>query len=76
MLFHNGSSYDVVPSEGSHADFAPRGETQRALQAFCEATLGECEIEQVCCGSGIQRIYDFCGFTGARRPSRTWTPRA
>ena len=59
MLFHNGSSYDVVPSEGSHADFAPRGETQRALQAFCEATLGECEIEQVCCGSGIQRIYDF-----------------
>ena len=61
MLFWNDerAEYDVVPSEGSHADFAPRGETQRALLAFCEATLGECEIEQVCCGSGIVRIYDF-----------------
>ena len=61
MLFWNDerAEYDVVPSEGSHADFAPRGETQRALLAFCEATLGECEIEQVCCGSGIVRIYEF-----------------
>lgn len=61
MLFWNNekAEYDVVPSEGSHADFAPRGETQRALLAFCEETLGECEIEQVCCGSGIVRIYEF-----------------
>ena len=61
MLFWNNetSEYDVVPSEGSHADFAPRGDTQRALQKYCETTLGECEIEQVCCGSGIVRIYEF-----------------
>ena len=61
MLFHDDAKgeYGVVPSEGSHADFAPRGETQRALAAYCEETLGECEIEQVCCGSGIVRIYDF-----------------
>ena len=61
MLFHNATTgaYDVVPSEGSHADFAPRGDTQRALLAYCEEHLGECEIEQVCCGSGIARIYDF-----------------
>lgn len=62
MLFYNerAGEYDVVPSEGSHADFAPRGETQRALLAYCEETLdGECEVEQVCCGSGIVRIYEF-----------------
>jgi glucokinase len=61
MLFRNATTgaYDVVPSEGSHADFAPRGDTQRALLAYCEEHLGECEIEQVCCGSGIARIYDF-----------------
>ena len=62
MLFYNhqAGEYDVIPSEGSHADFAPRGETQRALLAYCEKTLnGECEVEQVCCGSGIVRVYDF-----------------
>ena len=61
MLFWNDEAeeHDVIPSEGSHADFAPRGETQSALLAYCERTLGECEIEQVCCGSGIVRIYDF-----------------
>jgi glucokinase len=48
----------LVPLQ--HADFAPRGETQRALLAYCEETLGgECEIEQVCCGSGIVRVYEF-----------------
>jgi glucokinase len=43
-------AYKVWPSEGSHADFAPRGELQRALAAAAEAELGECEVEQVCCG--------------------------
>ena len=38
----------------------PRGETQRALLAYAEETLGgECEVEQVCCGGGIVRIYEF-----------------
>jgi glucokinase len=45
-----GGSYRVWPSEGSHADFAPRGPLQRALAAAAEAELGECEVEQVCCG--------------------------
>jgi glucokinase len=43
-------AYTVWPSEGSHADFAPRGDTQRALAAYAEATLGECEVEHLCCG--------------------------
>lgn len=45
-----GGRYRVWPSEGSHADFAPRGELQRALAAFAEAELGEAEVEQLCCG--------------------------
>ncbi len=51
--------YTVWSSEGAHADFAPVGELQRALAAAVEAQLGECEVEQVCCGAGIVRIYDF-----------------
>ena len=35
----------VVPSEGSHSTFAPRGWKQRALQAFAEEELGQhCEV--------------------------------
>ena len=50
----------VVPSEGSHATFAPRGWKQRALQAFCEEELGQhCEVEHVACGSGLERIHRF-----------------
>lgn len=50
----------VVPSEGSHATFAPRGWKQRALQEFAEQELGQhCEVEHVACGSGLERIYRF-----------------
>ena len=43
-------AYTVWPSEGSHADFAPRDDLQRGLAAAVEAELGECEVEHVCCG--------------------------
>lgn len=51
--------YRVHPSEGSHADFAPRGWKQRALAQHVENELGYCEAEHVCCGSGLVRIYEF-----------------
>lgn len=55
----NFGSYRVWPSEGAHASFAPRGWKQRALQTHVERQLGYCEVEHVCCGSGLQRIYEF-----------------
>jgi glucokinase len=51
--------YTVHPTEGAHADFAPVGDLQRGLAAHVESALGECEVEMVCCGAGIVRIYDF-----------------
>mmetsp|Transcript_33929 Transcript_33929/g.80556 ORF Transcript_33929/g.80556 Transcript_33929/m.80556 type:complete len:291 (-) Transcript_33929:199-1071(-) len=52
-------NYRVYPSEGSHADFAPRGWKQRALAQFVEHQLGYCEVESVGCGAGLERIYQF-----------------
>ena len=43
----------VLPSEGSHATFAPRGWKQRALQEFVERELGHCEVEHVRLGSSV-----------------------
>mmetsp|Transcript_39538 Transcript_39538/g.112112 ORF Transcript_39538/g.112112 Transcript_39538/m.112112 type:complete len:428 (+) Transcript_39538:359-1642(+) len=61
QLFWDDSqgAYKVYPSEGSHADFAPRGWKQRALSQFVEHKLGFCEVESVGCGSGLERIYAF-----------------
>eukprot|EP01024_Parvocaulis_polyphysoides_P064614 TRINITY_DN7522_c2_g1_i1.p1 TRINITY_DN7522_c2_g1~~TRINITY_DN7522_c2_g1_i1.p1 ORF type:complete len:471 (+),score=59.83 TRINITY_DN7522_c2_g1_i1:113-1414(+) len=60
------SGYKVWPSEGAHADFAPRGWKQQKLLEFCENELlkegennGHCEVEHVACGSGLGRIYKF-----------------
>lgn len=49
QLFWDSASggYRVWPSEGAHAQFAPRGWRQRALQAHIEAQLGYCEVEHV-----------------------------
>jgi glucokinase len=60
VLTWDGGAYHVHPSEGSHADFAPVGPLQRDLAAWTEAELGQaCEVEHVCCGSGIARIHAF-----------------
>lgn len=61
QLFWDEASgaYKVYPGEGTHSDFAPRGEKQRKLLEFVERELGYCEIEHVGCGSGLERIYQF-----------------
>eukprot|EP01023_Acetabularia_acetabulum_P051184 TRINITY_DN5635_c0_g2_i10.p1 TRINITY_DN5635_c0_g2~~TRINITY_DN5635_c0_g2_i10.p1 ORF type:complete len:441 (+),score=100.76 TRINITY_DN5635_c0_g2_i10:678-2000(+) len=67
MMWDTGMNmYKVWPSEGSHADFAPRGWKQQKLLEFSEIELlsndengGHCEVEHVACGSGIARIYRF-----------------
>ncbi|CAG9463829.1 unnamed protein product [Pedinophyceae sp. YPF-701] len=54
--------YVVVPGEGSHSDFAPRTPRQMDLARFCYDELGRsAEIEEVGCGSGLERIYRFLG---------------
>jgi glucokinase len=52
-------NYRVVPGEGAHATFAPRGWKQMALAAWVNGRMGHCEIEEVACGRGIELIYEF-----------------
>ncbi len=53
------SRYIVHATEGSHADFAARGQIQHELCLWVEEEFKECEVEQVCSGPGIVRIYKF-----------------
>jgi glucokinase len=66
QLFWNQKieTYTVMPSEGAHGDFGPRGEEQRGLLEFVERGKGYCELEHVCCGPGLENIYNFLSSKG------------
>jgi len=59
LMVPDGQGYRVVPSEGGHADFAPRDETQVDLYRFLEAEFGHVSWERVLSGPGLANIYRF-----------------
>jgi len=72
LLFWNSSlsQYEVHSSEGSHGRFAPVGDLQCKLLKYIEDEIGECEVEHVCCGDGLARIYNFlCIELNADKPT-------
>jgi glucokinase len=54
-----GGGYRVVPSEGGHADFAPKDETQIDLLRFLRAEFGHVSWERVLSGPGLHSVYTF-----------------
>ena len=59
LMLPDGQGYRVVPSEGGHADFAPRDETQVDLYRFLRAEFGHVSWERVLSGPGLANIYRF-----------------
>lgn len=57
FLTSGGTGHQAHPSEGGHADFAPRDELQDALLAWSRARWGHVSYERVCSGPGIANIY-------------------
>ncbi len=59
FLVHTGQGYRVVPSEGGHADFAPRNPLEmRLLEALTEK-FGRVSYERVLSGRGLVNVYEF-----------------
>jgi len=71
MLFWNpeAGEYRVAASEGGHADFAPRDETEIDLLRFLKKKFGRVSWERVVCGGGIANVYEFLRETGAMKES-------
>ncbi len=59
FLVWNGARYDVVSSEGGHADFAPRDERQIGLLRRLMARYGHVSYERVVSGMGLVEIYEY-----------------
>jgi glucokinase len=61
ILIWAGSQWEVVPSEGGHADYAPQDELQTRLLLHLLAKHGHVSWERVCSGMGLVNIYEFLG---------------
>jgi glucokinase len=53
--------YTVVPSEGGHADFAPRTEQEISLLRFLKQSRTWVDVESVVSGRGFLPIHQFLG---------------
>lgn len=59
MPLDDGSSVRVLPSEGGHADFAPRDEIEWQLFQYLRKLHGHVSVERVVSGMGLPDLYDF-----------------
>ncbi len=60
FLVPGGEGYRPFPSEGGHADFAPRDEREARLLSFLRGRLaGRVSAERVVSGPGLEEIYRF-----------------
>ena len=57
----SGDQWNVVPSEGGHADFAPQDEIQTKLLLSLLPKYGHVSWERVCSGIGLVNIFGFLG---------------
>ena len=59
MLLHDGRRYRVHPSEGGHADYAPRTALECELLGFLRTRHGRVSTERILSGRGLGALYDF-----------------
>ena len=58
-LYDDGRDYHPSASEGGHADFAPRNETEIDLLRYLIKKFGRVSYERVVSGPGLANIYGF-----------------
>lgn len=71
MMSWDGERYQVAPSEGGHADFAPQDELEDALLVSLRAEFGHVSCERVLSGPGLTNIYRFLR-KYRQAPEPTW----
>jgi glucokinase len=59
ILFWDGHKHVPSASEGGHADFAPRNETEWRLREWLAAQYGHVGYGRVASGLGLQAVYRF-----------------
>lgn len=77
LILPRGEDWEVIATEGSHADFAPQGEQQIALLGFLEQQYGHVSYDRVVSGNGLVQIYRLLAMQWCTPPSVDWrSPQA
>jgi glucokinase len=71
LLISDGSDYEVFPTEGGHADFAPRTDLEVGVMTFLRERHGRVSVERVVSGQGIYHIYEYLRSAGIAPVSAT-----
>jgi glucokinase len=58
-MYWDGSRHHIFPSEGGHADFAPRNELEIELFRYVAARHGHVSYERVLSGPGLVNVFYF-----------------
>ncbi len=64
FLLWDGAHHRVVPSEGGHADFAPRDERQFGFAQYLRRLHGHASRERVLSGPGLADAYRYLAASG------------
>jgi glucokinase len=64
LMIWKDSQYVPVPSEGGHADFAPKNEAEIDLWQYLHQRIGHVSMERVLSGPGLFIIYCWLKYTG------------
>lgn len=59
FLFWSNGRYEVVASEGGHADFAPRTDLEIELLRYLIQKFGRVSYERILSGPGLANLYSF-----------------
>jgi len=59
VAYWDGTAHQPYPSEGGHADFAPRTEIEAELLLYLRDEYGRVSTERVVSGPGLRNIYRF-----------------
>lgn len=59
LLVWDGKAYQVLPSEGGHADFAPRSRLEAQLFVYLLERFGHVSYERLLSGPGLVNLYRF-----------------
>jgi len=69
-LLQIGGRYEVIPSEGGHADFGPRNPIEDRLVVFLREKFGRASRDRILSGGGLVLLYQFLLSEGFARENR------
>lgn len=68
-MLWSGTRYQPFATEGGHCDFGPRSALQESLLNFLQESIDHVSYEEILCGGGLERIYDFFASRSGVAPS-------